>query len=330
MRIADGRRFTSSACAVAASSPSCACPSAVARSMYTLRLLRFRLAKYTLWPSTVRAPDLARQVAADRLDLDHVGAEVGEQHPRERAREDVPDLEHPDPGERPGRRRASRPDQTSAQRVARNASVRLPRLDARRRGRARSGGSGPRGRWRPRRGSSAAAPIDGRLVARREQVADVAGVALLEQPLVVRRVLGVAEHDGSPMRAPRRPRRRAHSATGRPATTRGRGRPASSAAFVMRGTMWSPIARSSAIQRIVPDACSPATRSITGASAARRIGVGAMSVMSSGLCTRKLSFSTSTVPGPGERGVQHLEVVAHETRRSLVGQPEHVLDDPVV
>ena len=34
------------------------------------------------------------------------------------------------------------------------------------------------------------------------------------------------------------------------------------------------MARSSAIHRIVPDACSPAMRNITGASAASRIGVG--------------------------------------------------------
>ena len=79
-----------------------------------------------------------------------------------------------------------------------------------------------------------------------------------------------------------------------------------------------------------PDASSPATRSITGASAARRIGVGTMSVTSSGLCTRKSSFSTSTGPGPGERGVQDLEVVAHEAGRPLVREAEHVGDDPVV
>ena len=32
----------------------------------------------------------------------------------------------------------------------------------------------------------------------------------------------------------------------------------------------------------------------------------------------------------GERGVQHLDVVAHQLGRALVRQPEHVLDDPVV
>ena len=78
---------------------------------------------------------------------------------------------------------------------------------------------------------------------------------------------------------------------------RGDGRPASAAALVRRGTTYSPMARSSAIHRIVPDVCSPAIRSITGASAASRIGVGT-SVTSSGLCTRNASFSTSTGPGP--------------------------------
>ena len=89
----------------------------------------------------------------------------------------------------------------------------------------------------------------------------------------------------------------AHRHTATPATTRA-GRPAPSAAFVIRGTTCSAMARSSAIHSTVPSARSPAIRSITGPSAARSTGTGARSVMSSGLWMRKRSFSTSTGLGP--------------------------------
>ena len=89
------------------------------------------------------------------------------------------------------------------------------------------------------------------------------------------------------------------------------------------------MARSSAIQRMVPDVCSPAMRSITGASAEMRIGIGTASTTSIGLCTRYLSFSTSTGPGPAN-AAQHFEVVAHERGRALVREAELILDDPVV
>ena len=55
-----------------------------------------------------------------------------------------------------------------------------------------------------------------------------------------------------------------HRHTGTPATTRGAGRPAASAAALIVGAMWVPIARSSASQRIVPSVRSPARRSIFG------------------------------------------------------------------
>ena len=61
--------------------------------------------------------------------------------------------------------------------------------------------------------------------------------------------------------------------------------------------MCDPMARSSAIHKIVPSVRSPQRRSISGPSAASSTGVGATSVMSRGLCTRKKSFSTSTGPG---------------------------------
>ena len=128
-------------------------------------------------------------------------------------------------------------------------------------------------------------------------VADVGGVTVLEQALVVRRVLGVTE-DAVGALARRVDLVGAHRPTGTPATTRGEGRPAFSAAFVIRGTTCSAIARSSAIQSTVPSVRSPAIRSITGPSAASSTGVGATSVMSSGLWMRKRSFSTSTGLGP--------------------------------
>ena len=49
--------------------------------------------------------------------------------------------------------------------------------------------------------------------------------------------------------------------------------------------MCEPMARSSAIHRIVPSARSPQSLSMSGPNAASRIGVGATSVMSSGLWT---------------------------------------------
>ena len=88
--------------------------------------------------------------------------------------------------------------------------------------------------------------------------------------------------------------------------------------------------RSSASHRVVPAARSPASFNITGPSAAIMTGVGAMSVMSRGLWIVKSSFCTSTMPGPAQRLVQHVEVAAHGRGAALVGQAEHVLDDPVV
>ena len=43
---------------------------------------------------------MCRVVAADALDLDHVGAEVGEHHAARRARHDLRKLEHLHAGER--------------------------------------------------------------------------------------------------------------------------------------------------------------------------------------------------------------------------------------
>ena len=66
----------------------------------------------------------------------------------------------------------------------------------------------------------------------------------------------------------------------------------------MLGTTCDPMVRSSASHSVVPAARSPASFSITGPSAAIITGVGAMSVMSSGLWMVNSSFCTSTMPGP--------------------------------
>ena len=66
----------------------------------------------------------------------------------------------------------------------------------------------------------------------------------------------------------------------------------------MRGAMWSPMARSSAIHSTVPSAYSPASRSITGPSAASSTGGRTPAPSAVGLCTVKVPFSMSTGPGP--------------------------------
>ena len=43
--------------------------------------------------------------AADRVDADHLGAELGQRHPGQRHRDEAGDLDDPHPGQRPGRRR---------------------------------------------------------------------------------------------------------------------------------------------------------------------------------------------------------------------------------
>ena len=105
--------------------------------------------------------------------------------------------------------------------------------------------------------AEAAQPIDDRrLVAGRAEVADVGRVAVLEQALVVRRVLGVPERLVRP-RARRRPRRCGTARRERRPRSAARAFPRPTAALEMRGSTCSPMARSSAIQRIVPDASSP-------------------------------------------------------------------------
>ncbi len=50
----------------------------------------------------VAVTDLPRDLAAWRLDLDHLGTEIGQQHGRVRARQHDADLENPDAGQRSG------------------------------------------------------------------------------------------------------------------------------------------------------------------------------------------------------------------------------------
>ena len=98
----------------------------------------------------------------------------------------------------------------------------------------------------------------------------------------------------------------------------------------MAGAMCSPIARSSASQRIVPSVRSPARRSIIGPRAAISTGVG----VEVGDVERVVHLEVVVVhvdrPGTGQRLVEHVEVGAQGGDRPLVGQAEHVLDHPVV
>ena len=167
-------------------------------------------------------------------------------------------------------------------------------------------------------------------VAGGEEVADVGGVAVLEQALVVRRELGVPERAVRPVAcgvdlvgAAQRDRDAGHDprrgpARAPPPRRRGAG------ARARRSRARRP-SRGSSPTRARPRSGASPARARRGGSAS-----GATSVTSRGLCTRKSSFSTSTGPGTRERGVEDLEVVAHQPGRSLVRQPEHVGDDPVV
>ena len=171
---------------------------------------------------------------------------------------------------------------------------------------------------------------DRRLVAGREEVADVGRVAVLEQALVVRRVLGVPERLVRPRargvdlvvaRTARPGRRR------RRAARVGRPRPA---AFVMRGThvvadralVGHPEDR--ARRQLARDA--QHHRRERGEEDRRRGDVGDVErVVHAVVVVLDVDRARA-----GERGVQHLEVVAHEARGPLVRQAEHVGDDPVV
>ena len=144
------------------------------------------------------------------------------------------------------------------------------------------------------------------LVAGGQDVRDAGRISLVEQPLVVGRHSRLAQHVVGVCRSLSTSSGR-HRQIGTPATTRGAGRPASVAAAVIFGTTWVSIAFSSASQRIVPSARAPASRSMTGPSAARSTCMRGALVTCIGLRMRKLSLSTSTGPGPpsprrGRRG----------------------------
>ena len=170
---------------------------------------------------------------------------------------------------------------------------------------------------------------DGRLVACGAEVADIGGVAVLEQPLVVRRVLGVPERlvrprarcvhfvvgahdDGNPGHDPRC----------RPAGV-GRGfRDARGNVLTDRPLVRHPENRARRVfardaehhrrERGEEDRCGDDVGDV------ERI-VDAVPVV--------LDIHHART---GEGRVQDLEVGAHLVRRSFVGQAEHVLDDPVV
>ena len=112
---------------------------------------------------------------------------------------------------------------------------------------------------------------------------------------------------------------------------RGAGRPASAARFVMRGHARDRRSRARRPSRgSCPTRARRRCRSITGASAASRIGVGddvgdVERVVHAVVVVLDVDRARAR-----ERRVQHLEVVAHEVRRPLVREAEHVGDDPVV
>ena len=94
--------------------------------------------------------------------------------------------------------------------------------------------------------------------------------------------------------------------------------------------MKSPIARSSAIHRIVPLARSPAIRNMTGPSAASRTGIR----HGFGDVHRAVHAVGIVLDINGSRsvecGVEHLEVIAHQVSRSLVRQAQLTVHDPIV
>jgi hypothetical protein len=161
-----------------------------------------------------------------------------------------------------------------------------------------------------------------------EDVADVPGVPVVEQLLVVRGDLGLGQdpvgagHGGVDLLvAAEADRDAGHHAGSRPAGRLGRPRQV--------GTTWDPMARSSAIHRMVPRSARRTAPACGGPSAASRTGVGVISVMSSGLCTRKDSFSTSTgrgrpAPGRGRRGRRA------SWPRGARRAAQHLVDDPMV
>ena len=172
--------------------------------------------------------------------------------------------------------------------------------------------------------------LDGGLAAGRQDVAHVVGVAVVEQPSGSWATPRPRRGCGWCARRRRRSRRRG---TGTPGCRPRCGAPAARRPrppCVMRGATWVAMARSSAIQRMVPSVRSPARRSMTGPRAASSTGVGVTSVMSRGLCTRNRSFSTSTVPGPARAWSSTSRCGAHGGGGLLVGQAQHLVDDPVV
>ena len=129
----------------------------------------------------VAVADLPRDLTARRLDLDDLGAEVGQHHRRVRAGQHDPDLENAD-----ARQRARRGHRTCAASSAITSRVRyfeaisssrLSPIGSRRTDRSVT----------PASANGAESGQDRLLVACRADVADVLRVAALEQPLVVGR-----------------------------------------------------------------------------------------------------------------------------------------------
>ena len=121
-----------------------------------------------------------------------------------------------------------------------------------------------------------------------------------------------------------------HKQTGMPATTRGAGRPATSAARVRVGTTWDLMARSSAIHRMVPSVRSPHSCQHARAECGEQDrGRGDVGDVERVVHAERLVLHIDG-SGAGERPVEDVEVGAHRRDGALVGQPEHLVDDPVV
>ena len=264
----------------------------------------------------VRRPDRdplaaldARRASSAALHAPRVGDQLGER--------DAADRRRPPP-----RRRRSAPPRRRPSRGS-IAQSRSPRVGTRR-GHVSSGASDARNsRVRAaRRRSAPRAPLpNGRIRAEKSVAPGVGeasgagarcrlrsptaamsptsvGVALLEQALVVRRVLGVPEDARWRARVRRRPRRRAQRPTGTPATTRGAGRPA--AVGGLRDPRHHVVGDGTLVGHPEDGAVGALPRepqhhrTERGEQHRRR----RRSVTSSGLWIRNRSFSTSTGLGP--------------------------------
>ena len=85
-----------------------------------------------------------------------------------------------------------------------------------------------------------------------------------------------------------------------------------------------------AIQRMVPSACWPATRSSRGPGAASSTGISAVDEAGGAACTRKSSPVMLTCSPPQQEWRNDPDVLLGVPPRRVVGHAEHALDDRLV